>query len=247
MTAPIYAIGDIHGQIEMLETALTRIEADGGPDARVIFLGDLCDRGPDSRAVIERVRAGIEDQGRNWACVLGNHDLMLRTFVETGEDGPARLHAKGLSWTNPRLGGLTTLASYGVETEGVTLADIHAHAQSAVDPDHLRFIADMPLYLEEGACLFVHAGLRPGVPLTSQVEDDLIWIREGWLDYEGALPWLVVHGHTALDIATHHGNRVNIDTGAGYGRPLTAAVFEGTDVWTLEAKGRARLLAPVAD
>ncbi|KNG93835.1 metallophosphoesterase family protein [Pseudaestuariivita atlantica] len=242
MAQPIYAIGDIHGQIDMLEEALDLIAADGGADARIIFLGDLCDRGPDSRAVIERVRSGIEDQGRNWACVLGNHDLMFRTFVETGADGPPRLHAKGLTWTNPRLGGLTTLASYGIDTEDAPTAEMQKAAAQAVDPAHLRFIDSLPLYLSEGDCLFVHAGIRPHVPLSDQVEDDLVWIREGWLDFDGALPWLVVHGHTALDIAQHHGNRVNLDSGAGYGRPLTAAVFEGDKVWTLSAHGRARLL-----
>ncbi len=242
MTHPIYAIGDIHGQIDMLEAALARIEADGGPDARVVFLGDLCDRGPDSRAVIERVRAGIEDQGRNWACVLGNHDLMLRTYVETGENGPARLHAKDLTWMHARLGGRVTLGSYGVADETPD-ADLLAAARAVVPAAHLRFIAERPLYLAEGACLFVHAGIRPGVALADQVEDDLVWIREGWLDAPvQGLPWLVVHGHTVVDTAEHHGYRVNLDTGAGYGKPLTVGVFEGREAWTLTAKGRARLL-----
>lgn len=243
MTAPIYAIGDIHGQLEMLETALARIEADGGPDARLIFLGDLCDRGSRSAEVIERVRAGIEEDGRNWDCVLGNHDLMLRAFVETGENGPPRLHAKDLTWMHARLGGRVTLASYGVG-EDVPDASLLTAARAAVPQSHLDFIARRPLYIEEGGCLFVHAGIRPGVPLADQVEDDLVWIREGWLEYEGPLPWLVVHGHTALETPTHHGNRVNLDSGAGYGRPLSVGVFEKDAVWTLEAKGRARLLPP---
>lgn len=239
----LYAIGDIHGQIAKLDQALRWIEVDGGPEAQVIFLGDLCDRGPDSRAVIELVATGIAE-GRNWRCVLGNHDLMLYEFVTEGHEAPPHLNAKGLTWLNPRLGGLTTLASYGVATEGVDLPDIKAHAATAVPQAHLDFIASRPLFIEDGACLFVHAGIRPGVPLERQDRDDLIWIREGWLDHTGALPWLVVHGHTAISTPEHHGNRVNIDTGAGFGRDLTVAAIEDHDVWTLGPKGRARLLPP---
>ena len=89
--------------------------------------------------------------------------------------------------------------------------------------------------------IFVHAGLRPGVALKDQREDDLIWIRQGFLDHGGSFGRLVVHGHTALDHPEHAGNRVNLDGGAGYFRPLHAAVFEGRDCWLLTDKGREAL------
>lgn len=92
--------------------------------------------------------------------------------------------------------------------------------------------------------MFVHAGVRPGVPLDAQVEDDLVWIRSPFLEDTRNHGALIVHGHTALDAATHHGNRVNLDTGAGYGRPITAAIFEGRDAFILTDEGRVPLRPP---
>ncbi len=89
--------------------------------------------------------------------------------------------------------------------------------------------------------LFVHAGIAPDVPLEQQVENDLVWIREPFLSHEGAHPWLVVHGHTALQRARHFGNRIDLDGGAAYGRPLVPAVFEGRECWLLEKSGRMAL------
>ncbi len=91
--------------------------------------------------------------------------------------------------------------------------------------------------------LFVHAGIRPGLTLSQQQENDLLWIRAAFLDHVEPHPWTVVHGHTALDYPQHHGNRVNLDGGAGYGRPIYPAVFEGTDCWLLNANGRTALTA----
>lgn len=89
--------------------------------------------------------------------------------------------------------------------------------------------------------VFVHAGIRPGVPMTDQQETDLVWIRTGFLDDRRDHGFLVVHGHTALDHATHYGNRVNIDSSAAYGGPLTTVVLEGRDVWRLTDTGRVPL------
>ena len=238
MSTPIYAVGDIHGQLEQLETALERIEADGGPEAQVVFLGDYVDRGPDSRGVIERIRSGIAE-GRPWRAVLGNHDRMFLRYVESGRTDDPRIKS-GLRWLHPRLGGQETLMSYAVDP---SLGDAErlAVAQAAVPSEHLDFLRERPLYLRDGPLLFVHAGIRPGVPLMQQDEDDLVWIREGFLEVEEPFPWLVVHGHTALDWPVHHGNRVNLDGGAGYGRELVPAVFERRDCWLLTSDGRVRL------
>ncbi|WP_424988002.1 metallophosphoesterase family protein [Microbulbifer sp. S227A] len=240
MTQPVYAIGDIHGQIGFLETALDLIAADGGEDAQIVFLGDLVDRGPDSRAVIQRLFDG-QAAGRNWRIVKGNHDRMFHRFVTGAIEHDARI-LSGLGWLHPRLGGLATLASYGVDVEtDQSPQRLFAEAQQAVPRAHLDYVNNLPLYIEHEELLFVHAGVAPGVALQDQIEDDLVWIREPFLSHADPHPWLVVHGHTALDIPFHFGNRIDLDGGAGYGRPLVPAVFEGRDCWLLTKGGRMRL------
>lgn len=237
MTQSLYVLGDIHGQIGMLDTALERIAADGGADAPMISLGDLVDRGPGSRAVIDTLMQG-QAAGRDWTVLKGNHDLMFQHFLEDGRIHDPRV-LSGVDWLGPRLGGGATLASYGVvASENRDPQDMFQEARAAVPPAHLAFLRDMPLYHLRGDRLFVHAGIAPGVPLADQTEDDLLWIRGPFLDYTGAHPWLVVHGHTALDAPVHYGNRINLDSGAGYDRPMTVAVFEGGQVWTLHDDGR---------
>ncbi len=237
---PIYAVGDIHGQLEQLEQALDLIATDGGPEAEIVFLGDLVDRGANSRAVIQRLLDG-QLAGHNWHVLKGNHDRMFARFVADGTVQDARILSK-LDWLHPRLGGLTTLASYGIETEGASAAELHAAAQAAVPPLHLEYLRGLDLYLERGALLFVHAGIAPGVPLGQQTEDDLVWIRDPFLRHPDPHPWLVVHGHTALEMPHHFGNRIDLDGGAGYGRPIMPAVFEGRDCWLLTQGGRIQLV-----
>lgn len=236
----IYAVGDIHGQLEMLHQALELIVVDGGPDAEIVFLGDLVDRGPDSRGVIEHLMAG-QAAGRRWHVMKGNHDRLFHGFVSTGFQFDPRIKS-GLGWLNPRMGGGATLASYGLAdvADPGTEADIKA-ARAAVPQAHLEFIGDLPLWHRHGELLFVHAGVLPGVALEDQTEDDLIWIREPFLNYRDPHPWLVVHGHTALDFPLHFGNRIDLDGGAGYGRPIHPAVFEGRDCWLLTEGGRVPL------
>ena len=253
----IYAIGDIHGQKAMLDHALALVEADGGRDAEIVFLGDYTDRGPDSKGVLDTLIAG-RDAGRNWHFVKGNHDRMFHDFVRAGREHDSRVKS-GISWINRRLGGITTLASYGLKgdpsflhprgggretlasyaigTETLTPGEVQAEAARAVPEAHLDFIAGLPLWQERGDLLFVHAGLRPGVALADQDEDDLIWIRDEWLNDPRDHGWLVIHGHTALDFPRHHGNRVNLDGGAGYGNPLHPARIEGRSVTLLTVDG----------
>lgn len=238
---PIYAVGDIHGQLEMLETALSRIEVDGGPDARIVFVGDLVDRGAGSRQVIERLMQG-QAEGRDWTVLSGNHDDLFVGFLERGADHDPRI-LSGVPWSGPRIGGKATLASYGMQDLDRPIEALLEEARQVVPRAHLAFLKGLPLHHEAGELLFVHAGIRPGVALKDQTRDDQMWIRGDFLNDTRAHPWLVVHGHTAVEAPEHHGNRVNLDSGAGYGRPITAAVFEGREVWTLEAVGRAALLA----
>ncbi|QDI77425.1 MULTISPECIES: metallophosphoesterase family protein [Leisingera] len=240
MTAPLYAIGDIHGQLEMLDAALQRIKADGGEDARIVFLGDYTDRGPDSRGVIERLMAG-QEQGRDWICLKGNHDRMFEWFLEeTPRHDPHLLI--GYHWLHERIGGVETLASYGLTFEDRTrLDDLHARAKEVIPAPHAEFLRSLPALHETPELAFVHAGIRPGVPLAQQHEDELVWIRQPFHDHTGPHPKLIVHGHTPVDRPSHYGNRVNLDSGAGYGRPLSAAVFEGRDCWLLTEAGRVPL------
>ncbi len=237
----IYAIGDIHGQLEMLLGALDLIDRDGGPDARIVFMGDLTDRGPDSRGVIDHLMQG-QAAGRNWHVLKGNHDRMFDRFVRTGMQYDKRIKS-GLGWLDYRLGGATTLASYGVADVGdpASKADLKA-ARAAVPQAHLDFLSGLPLWYRHRELLFVHAGILPGVALADQIEDDLVWIRDPFLTYTDPHPWLVVHGHTALDFPQHFGNRIDLDGGAGYGRPIHPAVFEGRDCWLLGDQGRTPLL-----
>lgn len=240
MTSPIYAIGDIHGQLDMLQDALQKIEADGGPDARVVFLGDYVDRGPDSRGVLDLLVDG-KRAGRNWVTLLGNHDRMFSMFMRDYPVQDAHLLV-GYSWFHERLGGIQTMASYGVTiSEADRQYQVHARAREAVPPEHVAFLNGLTTYRLEDELLFVHAGIRPGVALADQSEEDLIWIRQEFLNDARPYPWLVVHGHTAVERAEHHGNRINLDAGAGYGRPLATAVFEGRQCWLLTDKDRVPL------
>lgn len=237
---PIYAVGDIHGHLDQLEKALARIEADGGAEARIVFLGDLVDRGPDSPGVIDRLEQG-QAEGRNWIVLRGNHDDIFQGFLESGRiDSP---HTQpGRTYLHEAVGGLATLAAYGVDITSTDIARLWAEAQEKVPFRHLTFLQSLPRFHLEGDLLFVHAGIRPGLPLAQQTPDDLIWIRRDFLDHTGRHPWLVVHGHTPAPTAEHRGNRVNLDAGAGFGHPLACARFHQGQVHELTPYGPAPLL-----
>ena len=239
-----YAIGDIHGHIALLEYVHSLIAADrartGDHDSPVIHLGDLVDRGPDCRAVVQFLIDGMA-AGQPWQVIKGNHDRMFTRFLRDPKEPEPGLKP-GLSWLHPRLGGAATLSSYGVKNAADRpIAPVHAEAVAAVPQAHIDFIDSRPVWLQRGEVVYVHAGIRPGVPMNQQAETDLVWIRDGWLDDPRDHGFLVVHGHTALDHATHYGNRVNIDSSAAYGGPLTAVVVERRDVFVLTEAGRVPL------
>ena len=240
-----YAIGDIHGHLDLLRTAHARIAADraatGDHAAPVIHIGDLVDRGPDSPGVIDHLMQGIA-AGQPWIVLKGNHDRMFSYFLETPSRRDPKLRPD-YSWLHPRLGGGPTLAAYGVHapTDRAEAA-VHRDALAAVPQAHRDFLSRLPLTHRHGEALFVHAGIRPGVALAAQTEDDMTWIRNDFLDDPRDHGVLVVHGHTALDRATHHGNRLNIDSSAAYGGPVSAVVIEGREVWLLGPEGREALV-----
>lgn len=236
----LYAVGDIHGQVAQLDRALELIEIDGGRDAPVVFLGDYTDRGPDSKGVLEKLILGLE-QGRKWTFLKGNHDRMFCWFMEDFPRQEPHLPIP-LTWQHERLGGLTTLASYGVDVDSKRrMWDIHADARRVVPSTHLSLLKNALLTFETDDLFFCHAGIRPGVPFNKQTEHDLLWIRQEFLEDTRQHPKLIVHGHTVVDSPAHYGNRINLDGGAGYGRDLWPARFDGTACHLLTDQGTVRL------
>ena len=239
-----YAIGDIHGHLDLLLDAHRKIAEDrakfGAGDAPIVHVGDLVDRGPNSEGVIEYLRCGIA-AGENWVVLKGNHDRMFSGFLDD-----VNYHDEGLrsdlSYLHYKIGGAATLASYGVKNAADRrIAPVHKEAVIAVPKVHREFLQGCPASFTRGEVMFVHAGIRPGVPLDAQTETDLTWIRGPFLVDTVDHGKLIVHGHTAIDRARNYGNRVNIDSGAAYGGPLTAVIVEGRDVYNLTSAGRVLL------
>ncbi|SDW87334.1 metallophosphoesterase [Roseicitreum antarcticum] len=239
-----YAIGDIHGHLDLLHIAHARIKADraacGDADAPIVHLGDLVDRGPDSRGVLAHLRQGI-DAGENWVVLKGNHDRMFALFLDdpaAQDDGLRTVY----SYLHPAIGGAATLASYGVANPADRpVAQVHIDGVAAVPAPDRAFLRSRPTWYRRGEVVYVHAGIRPGIAMEEQAETDLVWIRAPFLEFTDDHGFLVVHGHTALDAAVHYGNRVNIDSSAAYGGPLTAIVVEGRQTWILTDAGRVPL------
>lgn len=240
-----YAIGDVHGHLQKLRAAHALIAADraltGDTEAPVVHLGDLVDRGPNCRGVLDFLIDGI-DASAPWILLKGNHDRFMQYFLRPGgQPEPAR---PDLDWLSPAVGGRETLVSYGVET-GMhpDRAALHAAAVAAVPERHKALLEGLLPCHRRGEVFFCHAGVRPGVALEDQVEDDLIWIRREFLDDLRDHGALIVHGHTPVEVVTHYGNRVNLDTGAGYGGPVSAVAIEGREVFLLTETGRVPLTA----
>lgn len=218
----IYAVGDIHGRADLLDALAQRIAGDlreGDYDsARCVFLGDYVDRGLDSRGVIERLARA--EFPAPIVALRGNHEDALLRFI----DDPAILD----QWV--AFGGLTTLASYGVDageemTRGGAPA-VHAAFLARFPPAHRRFLEATGYSAEFGDYFFCHAGVRPNVPLEKQDPDDLMWIRYEFLNYRSAFGKVIVHGHTPHAHVQNLENRINLDTHAFKSGRLTAVVLE---------------------
>jgi serine/threonine protein phosphatase 1 len=221
----LYAVGDIHGRLDLLRSLLRQIEDDAAahPHAlqrALIFLGDYVDRGPDSRGVVADL-VGRRFHDFDIHFLKGNHEAILLDFLAY----PLNLG----HWLMN--GGQATMESYGVDTEA--LAEARAHPETwretfaaAMPEAHLRFFRSLNLSVTFGDYLFVHAGVRPGVPLAAQSEDDLVWIRQPFLDHAGSFGKIVVHGHTPTALPVVRPNRIGIDTGAVFSDRLTALRLE---------------------
>ncbi len=218
----IYAIGDIHGETGKLDALhrmiLVDAETRGARRRRAIYLGDYIDRGPDSAGILDRL-GGDPLPGFEYAFLKGNHEeLMIRFLNGLGS---------GTTWLAN--GGIETLASYGLDLTGAVLGeDTRREFARRVPAAHRRFLDALVPYRIEGDYLFVHAGIRPGRKLEAQVELDMLWIRDVFLNSRADHGHVVVHGHTPTSEPDERPNRIGIDTGACYGGKLTAVVLEGT-------------------
>jgi serine/threonine protein phosphatase 1 len=213
----IYAIGDVHGCASQLAALHSLISADAArrpvPQVTLVHLGDYVDRGPDSAAVLDRLLASPPVPGAAVVNLVGNHETMLLDAC----DPDAHLGALPFWLEN---GGAATLASYD--------ADPTSHGWWDLIPEaHLDLLRQCRLAWAAGDYLFVHAGIRPDMPLDAQDPFDLLWIREPFLSWDGGLPAVVVHGHTPSPVPTVLEHRIGIDTGACYGGQLTCLVLEG--------------------
>lgn len=226
----VYAIGDIHGRLDLLDRLLERMTEDAERAAprriSVVFLGDYVDRGPQSRGVVERLMHGPPSHGAlagaEWTCLKGNHEECLIRFVDQPSTGAA--------WCLN--GGLETVRSYAGEIPKGLESDMPALQlllSRSMPPAHLRFLSRLKLMHREGDYIFVHAGIRPGVALEDQEPSDLLWIRDDFLFAHPPLGQVVVHGHTPGPAPEIRPHRIGIDTGAYYSGTLTALVLEGTE------------------
>lgn len=199
------AIGDIHGETESLDRLMDRIEPDPAMDT-LVFLGDYLDRGEKAFELVERL---LEIGRRRPGTIFlkGNHEQMFEDFL-AGKD--RRLFLEN--------GGHATLESYWRHRSGRPLKEL-------VPPEHARFFSSLPLYHETHAYIFVHAGLRPKVSLGAQQAEDLLWIREPFISSAYDFGKRVIFGHTPFSEPLVMPNKIGIDTGAGYGRALTAVIL----------------------
>jgi diadenosine tetraphosphatase ApaH/serine/threonine PP2A family protein phosphatase len=211
----IYAIGDIHGSLRKLRTLLAHCQRHAqGRAASFVFLGDYIGRGPESADVVRHLialQARLRDQV---VALKGNHEAFALGVIDG--DTPAE------HWLSQ--GGMQTLRSYGVADAG------------ALPRDHVDWLRSLPLCYDDGRRFFVHAGIDPRRALDAQDEHDMLWIREPFLSDRRDHGRLIVHGHTPLEnrATDLRGNRLNLDTGAVFGGPLTAAVFTAAQTAPIE-------------
>ncbi|MBW0007121.1 MAG: serine/threonine protein phosphatase [Sphingomonas sp.] len=228
-----YVVGDIHGRLDLLEDLLAKIHADlqhrPVEKALLVFVGDLIDRGPASAQVVERLRT-YKRPGVRTVFLLGNHEEVLLRIL----NGDFSLITKW-RW----FGGSECLQSYGIEPGSfVNLNDEQALGvvRTAIPKEHAKFLESFVDSCRFGDYLFVHAGIRPGVELEQQSQNDLRWIREHFLLDSRDHGFVVVHGHTISDEVELLPNRIGIDTGAYRTGVLTALVIEGSDQWLIDTR-----------
>lgn len=221
----VYAVGDIHGRADLLDDMMQLVETDSeavvpARETILVFIGDYVDRGPDSAGVIDRLLTLVRDRRYRTHLLKGNHEVMFLNFLED----PAALFQWAVN------GGAATMESYDIDVQAMQMEpseDLRQLALAAIPADHLKLLRNLETFVVIGDYLFVHAGVRPGVPLAEQSEDDMVWIREPFLEHEGDLGKFVIHGHTPVREPDIRTNRIDIDTLAWRSGKLTTLVLEG--------------------
>lgn len=228
----LYAIGDIHGRDDLLEMLLDKIMEDDAArdvaDQQLIFLGDLIDRGPASAAVVERAMA-VAAALPNTRLLMGNHEEVFLKAI-AGDEKAMRFFC--------RIGGRETILSYGMSEQDYNrfdYAELVEETARIVPQAHRRFIESFENMVLVGDYAFVHAGIKPEVPLDEQQPSDLRWIRDSFLDHKAPHARIVVHGHSITPGIEERVNRIGIDTGAYATGRLSAMGFEGSTRWPIEA------------
>lgn len=231
----LYAIGDIHGRFDLMTRLLESIKAEADRatvPSKLIFLGDYIDRGLQSRAVMDGLLSLNYDEQEAPVFLLGNHEQVLRDLIETKD------RALLQNWL--RYGGRETLLSYGMRPQTLSghvyEADLIEELIALVPDSHHAFLKAMPLCASFGDYFFCHAGVRPFVPLETQKQEDLLWIRHEFLYHPLPFDKIIVHGHTICDAVEFKPNRINLDTGAYATGCLTALGLEGTKQWLLQTR-----------
>jgi serine/threonine protein phosphatase 1 len=213
----VYAVGDVHGCLERLEALHARIAADLAErpiaEPLLVHLGDYVDRGRNSAGVVALLADGPPIQDVPTVNLMGNHEHLMLAAVATGEPDASDLWLAN--------GGTDSLQSWGVPRSALP-----RNWSSYLPARHLVFMRDLTLWHAVGGYLFVHAGVRPGIPLERQSRHDLMWIREPFLSSQDTFDAVVVHGHTPRPEPVVRQNRIGIDTGAVMGGALTCVVLE---------------------
>lgn len=227
-----YVIGDVHGRADLLQQLHAMIADDaasrGWARNRLIYLGDYIDRGPDSRGVIALAMRD-DPPGFGKLHLRGNHEAMLLDFLDNPHSGSA--------WLN--IGGDAVLREYGIMvpsefSQSGQLAHAAKLLAEAMLPDELAFLKNLKPCYQAGGYFFAHAGVRPGVTLDMQQEQDLVWIRRPFLNHNNDFGAIVVHGHTICNAVEIKPNRIGIDTGAHATGKLTCLILEANKRWLLQ-------------
>jgi serine/threonine protein phosphatase 1 len=206
----VYAVGDVHGRADLLAQLLSKIDADleahPAPQAMHVFVGDYIDRGSHSRGVLDLLIA--RSQRHETIFLKGNHEVLVEEFLRNPQSFATWRH----------LGGIETLLSYGVRPsvnpDAVEQTILAERLADVMPPAHRQFFGNLKRSFSCGDFFFVHAGVRPGVPLSQQRDEDLFWIRDEFLDSKEKFGKIIVHGHSPVADVDFHANRINIDTGA---------------------------------
>lgn len=237
----VYAIGDIHGRLDLLDILHRAVLADyetarakspGVRRAILIHLGDYVDRGPESRGVVERI-ATLALPGFDIVNLKGNHEDFFIRFMAEKPGHSSTFEVWSLN------GATETLRSYGIEVsaephEVEDIDRIRRETIQKVPPAHKRFLKNLVLRKTVGDYLFVHAGIDPESPLSRQKIGDLLWIRDRFLTNPGPFGKVVVHGHTIFSTPEVLDHRIGIDTGAYYSHRLTCLVLAGAERYFLQ-------------